>query len=114
MATLAGPIKLAPGANVNATGIDFIPITVSGADVDLTSPSGPTGGFAARSVQIGVTGGNLVCVTFASAGTGTFGGSGSYTLRTIPVAANTVVPVGVAYICGSANGTTATPIGVFL
>lgn len=103
---LAGPIKLVKSSGWTAVGVDFLPITLSGDPVDLTDPEGPTGGYSARAVQIGATGGNLVCMTLAS--------GGSFTSRTVPVAANTTVQLGVCYIFGSGGGTTATPVGVLL
>jgi hypothetical protein len=92
----------APGANFNPTAVDYVPITLSGADLDLTSSSGPTGGFCCRAVKIGGTGGNLVVDTLRS------------TQVTVPVAANEVVQLCCSKIYSSASGTTATPVGVFL
>lgn len=101
-------IKFVRSASWTPGGVDFLPITLSGADVDLTDPDGPTGGYSARAVQIGSTAGNLVVMTVRS------GGLGTPVARTIPVAANSVVQVGCCVVAGSANGTTCTPVGVFL
>lgn len=101
-------IKLVPAASWTPGAVDFLPITLSGADVDLTDPDGPTGGYSCRAVKVGGTAGNLVVMTLRS------GGLGTPVARTIPVAANEVVQCGCCVIAGSANGTTATPIGVYL
>lgn len=49
---MPNPIKVA--ASDGRPGMDWVPIDVSGGDVDLTDPSGPTGGWCAR--QLFVTG----------------------------------------------------------
>lgn len=99
-------VQYHPAAAFTPTAVDYVPITLGGANIDLTDPSGVTGGYCARSVQIGGTAGNLVVETVSS--------TGAAVTRTIPVAANAVVPVGVAKIYSAANGTTATPVGVYL
>ena len=101
-------IKLVTAATWTPGGVDFLPITVTGADIDLTDPDGVTGGYSCRAVQIGGTAGNLVVMTLRS------GGLDTPASRTIPVAANSTVQVGACVIAGSANGTTCTPVGVYL
>lgn len=101
-------IKFVRAASWTPGGLDFLPITLSGSDVDLTDPAGPTDGYCARAVKIGATGGNLVVMTVRS------GGLSTPVARTIPVSANTVEQVGACVIASSANGTTCTPVGVYL
>lgn len=99
---MANAQKLHPAAAWNPTAIDYVPISLSGADVDLTDPAGVTGGYCARAVKIGGTGGNLVVDTLISTGI------------TIPVAANEIVQCCVTKVYSSGNGTTCTPVGVFI
>lgn len=99
---MANPKKFHPAAAYCPTGIDYVPITLSGGDIDLTDPAGPTGGYCARAVQIGGTGGNLVVDTLIG------------TQRTVPVAANQLVELSVSKVYSSADGTSATPVGVYL
>lgn len=76
-------------------------ITISGSDVDLTSPTGPTGGYCCR--QVYVTGsGNLKYK----------GLDGS--THTVALVANQVWPVCAQYIFASANGTTVSGVHVIL
>jgi hypothetical protein len=100
---LVGPIKLHKAASFTAVGVRYVPITLTGADIDLTDPNGPTGGISARSLAIGGTGGTVVVCCM----------DGTDNV-TVPVSANTTVPLGVAKIYSAADGTTATPVGVYL
>lgn len=95
-------VKLVPAATWTPGGVDFVPITLSGSDIDLTDPEGVTGGYSCRAVQIGATGGNLKVITLRGVE------------RTIPVAANATVQVGACVIGSSSSGTSATPVGVIL
>lgn len=101
---LVGPIKLHKSAAFLAVGVRYVPITLSGSDIDLTDPvNGPTGGISARAVAIGATGGNLVFCSLDGTD-----------LITMPVNANTVYSIGVAKIYSAGDGTTCTPVGVIL
>lgn len=56
----AGPVfRFHPAAAFTAVGISTIPLN-TGSDLDLTSTSGPTGGYVARSLKIGATAGNVI------------------------------------------------------
>lgn len=95
----SGPIKLAPSAQFNAVGVGFRAITLA-ADVDLTLAAGQTGGYSARAVAIGGTGGFLSAIGLDGVA------------FVAPVAANTTFQCGICFITFS--GTTCTPVGVIL
>lgn len=80
------PYLGAPSAMINQAS-DFVPVTPSDAN--------PLG-YKANGLYIGNTAGNVVVVTEAG------------TERTIPVAANSILPLGVTHV--KATGTTATLI----
>lgn len=90
----AGPFKTHPAAIFTATGVKTIPLTITSSDIDLTSPSSPTGGYIARRVVNGGTAGNL----------GYYGpqGDGPYT---VPLAANQALDQLVSYVQGSGTTT---------
>lgn len=67
MAAPSGPFKLHPAAGFTPGGVQTIPLTL-GADVDLTAPAGPTGGYIARAILIGGTAGNLAYYDGTGAG----------------------------------------------
>lgn len=98
------PIKYHPTANMNPTGVpvDQIPLTLS-SDVDLTDPTGPTGGYCARALLIGSTAGNVVVMP-----------AGGDTYRTIPVAANQQLQGAVQTVRSIGNGTTAATVTALL
>ena len=90
-----------PPSDVTSPGVDWVPITLSGDNVDLLSTSGPTGGIIARSLYITVAG-NVVFETL---------GGGAGVSRTVTVPANFYLSAYITKIYSAGNGTTAT--GVF-
>lgn len=103
---LSVAIKYHPTAMMNPTGVavDIIPLTLSGGDIDLTDPEGPTGGYCGRALLIGSTAGN---VKFKPAIT-------DPTARTQAVAANQQIDGGVQYVYSTSNGTSAATVSVML
>lgn len=78
-------------------GEDWVPLTLSGADLDLSDPDGPTGGFCARSLYVTV-GGVVKFDTLRGTGRNPTVGDKSY------------VPAIVKKVYATANGTTATGV----
>ncbi len=78
-------------------GVFSITLDVS-ADVDLTDPAGPTGGYCARFIQIGDTAGNVKFKDMLGNDC------------TIPVVAGQILKPGAQYIYSSGHGTTAATI----
>jgi hypothetical protein len=100
MAGPAHPIRQHPAVGWQKTGIQTIPLTIS-ADVDLTSPNGPTNGYCTRWILNGGEAGNLIF--YDMLGQGPF---------TVALAANQLLQQSVSYIVDS--GTTAGPISAVL
>lgn len=96
MAAPAGPVfQFHPAAAFTPTGVRTIPLTLSGADVDLTLSSGPTGGYMARALLIGSASGNVVFYDMT--------GAGPFTQA---VGANQEFSQTVSQVASTANGTT--------
>lgn len=93
-----------PSARINplGVGVDTVPLTLSGSDLDLTDPAGPTGGYCARALLIGSTAGNVKFDTMTGE------------TRTQAVAANQRLEQAVAKVYSSANGTTAATVSAVL
>lgn len=98
---LTGAINLHPAAYSSPGAVRYVPISLASTDADLTDPAGPSGGYCARWVVVGGSGGNVVVCCL----------DGTDNV-TVPVQANTTVPLGVAKIYKV--GTTATVSGVEL
>ena len=84
--------------------IKQIVLDLSGNDIDLTDPDGPTGGYCAAALLIGDTAG---AVKFKSAITGA-------EATTQDVDAFQLLQGGVQYVYSTANGTTADTVTVLL
>ncbi len=91
-------VQFHPAAGFNAVGIFSIPLTLSGADLDLTDPAGPTGGYCARALLVGSTAGNVKFKDML----------GNTCLQA--VAANEQLTCGAQYVFSSGNGTTAATV----
>lgn len=96
--------QFAPGARINpqGVGVDTIPLTLSGGNLDLTDPAGATGGYCARGLLVGSIAGNLKFDTVTGE------------TRTQAVAANQFLQQAVAKVYSSANGTTAATVSAVL
>ncbi len=90
-----------PSVDVTSPGVDWVPITLSGDNIDLTSASGPTGGIIARSLYV-ETGGVVKFDSLAGQARGPTMGNNSYLLCNVKL------------IYSSGNGTTASGIWAIL
>ncbi len=83
------PVKFIKASAWVPTGVRTIPLTISG-DVDLTDPTGQTGGYCARALLIGAASGNVefIDVTDGDA-------------QIVPVAANQLLEQAVMIIVAS-------------
>lgn len=93
-----------PFARINPQGVavDTVPLTLSGADIDLTDPEGPTDGYCARGLLVGATAGNLKFDTVTGE------------TRTQPVAANQFLQQAVSKVYSTSNGTSAATVSAVL
>ena len=96
MAGAAGVIQLHRAVAFTPGAIQSIPLTL-GSDVDLSSPSGQTGGISARAILNAGAAGNFEYYDLNNAGP-----------YTIAMAANQELPLGFCYVVNS--GTTITPV----
>ena len=95
-------VQLHPAAGFNLTSIGQVVLTLSGADIDLTDTTGPTGGYCSRAFLIGGTAGNVKYKDMLG------------NTVTQAVAANQILECEAQYVFSTANGTTATSVSVLL
>lgn len=96
-------VKFAAVPAIQPIGVDVIPISLAGGDVDLTAANGPTGGYAARAILVGGTADNIKVDTAG-------GGSG----RVVAMAANQQLNVAVTKVYQTPGGTPAAPVYAIL
>ncbi len=95
---MANVVQFHRAADFNPVGVFSIPLTLSGSDLDLTDPAGPTGGYCARALLVGSTAGNLKFKDMLG------------NTCTQAVAANERLDVGAQYVFNVSNGTTAATV----